>query len=278
MNKLLNESTSGFCRDLMRLKLNYGIRENRDWSSMNRYKLLFIPSSEIMAERDQQAIVDLAKEGVTIIMCGVMPKLNENFKDCQIIAKHFRIKSTVTDGIGTVSHKQGDFPAYVYAHLRTTDDSKVKTIVKEGSKPVGLCSSRFKGSFYFFSFDIASGGNHKKLNFLESILSGENQQSFLYCSDPSVDISFQMGVKNGLLLIVAPPPGDLSSEYESGQRQVIIKADLREAGMKSPNLRLTDLFADEEATPIRTTSKDLQNGMAIDLAFPDGIVYLVQKR
>ncbi|MDF1544719.1 MAG: beta-galactosidase [bacterium] len=278
MNKLLTESTTGFCRDLMRLKLNYGIRENRDWSTMAVYKLLFIPSSEIMAEKDQQAIVDLAKEGVAIVMCGVMPKFNENLKDCQIIAKHFRIKSTITDSIGTVTHKQGDFPAYVYAHLRTTDDSKVKTIIKEGAKPVGLCSSRYKGNFYFFSFDIASGGNHKKLNFLESILSGESQQPYLYCSDPSVDISFQMGEKNGLLLIVAPPPGELSSEYESGQRQVIVKADLKNAGMKSPNLKLTDLFGDEEATPLRTTNKELQNGIAIDLAFPDGIAYLVQKR
>ena len=278
MDKLLHESTGGFCRDLMRLKLNFGVRENRDWTSMKNYKLLFVPSSEVMSAVDQEAIVELVKEGVAVVMCGVVPRLDENFKDCQILAKHFRLKSTVTDTIGTVTHKQGEFPAYIYASLRTTDDSKTKTLVKEGTKTVGVCSSRFKGRFYFFSFDVASGGNHQKLTFLESILAEENQKSFLYCSDPSVDISFQMGEKNGLLLIVAPPPGELSSEYEADRRQVIIKADLKQAGMKSPNLKLTDLFGDEEAVPLKTTAKELHNGMAIDLSFPDGIAWLVQKR
>lgn len=278
MEKLLNESTSGFCRDLMRLKLNFGVRENRKWETMKNYKLLFVPSAEIMSEHDQQWIVDLVKEGVTVVMCGVMPKYDENLKDCQVLAKHFRLKSTVTDSIGTVAHKGGDFPAYIYANLRTTDDSRTKTLVKEGTKSVGVCSSRFKGRLYFFSFDMASGGNHQKLSFMESVLAEENLKSHLYCSDPSVDISFHMGDKNGLLLVVAPPPGELSSEYEAGRRQVIIKADLKAFGIKSPNLKLTDLFGDEEATPLKTTSNELQNGMAIDMDFPSGIVWLVQKK
>ncbi|MCX6835279.1 MAG: beta-galactosidase, partial [candidate division Zixibacteria bacterium] len=99
--RLLNETASGFCRDLMRLRLDYGIRENRDYSTLKQYTTIFVPSAEVMPEKDQEAIVDLAKAGVTIIMCGLMPKYDENFRECQILAKHFRIQTTVDQSVET---------------------------------------------------------------------------------------------------------------------------------------------------------------------------------
>jgi len=279
MKKLLDESTVGICRDLMRLKLNYGIRENREWESLSDYRLVFMPSAEVMSEKDQQAIVDLVKSGTTVIMCGIMPKYNEQFKDCQILANHFRIKSSVECRIGTVTHKTGSFPAHIYGNIRTTDDSKTKKLVKADSKLVGVCSSRFSGDLYFFSFDVASGGNHKKLTYFESILTAQEISSYLYCSDPSVDVSFQMSDKKGLLSIVAPPPGELSDGLESGAREVIIKADLKLAGMKAAKLKLTNMFDDpEESTPLKILSKELKAGIPLDIQFPDGMVFLVERR
>jgi hypothetical protein len=102
--------------------------------------------------------------------------------------------------------------------------------------------------------------------------------SYLYCSDPSVDISFQMGEKTGLLFLVAPPPGELSDGYEAASKQVIVKADLRQAGFKSPKVRLANLFDEEEVQPIKTTLKELKDGIALDIQFPDGIIYQVSKR
>jgi len=277
--RLMNESTVGFCRDLMRLKLNFGVRENRNWDTMGDYKMLYIPSTEVMAERDQEAIVELVKNGQTVVMCGLMPKYDENFKDCKILSNHFRIKTTVDSRIGTVDYKDGNFPSYIYGAIRTTDDSKTKKTVKCGDKVVGVTSSRFKGNFCFFSFDVASGGHHKKLAFIESILASEKITSNLFCSDPSVDVSFQMGPKRGLLFIVAPPPGELSDGFEASDKEIIIRADLKQMGMKAVKLKLTDLFGDpEEPTVIKTTAKDLAEGISMKISFPDGLVYLVEKR
>lgn len=278
MKRLLDDSAVGFCRDLMRLKLDYAVRENRDWESLQQYRLLFIPTSEVMAEREQEAIVELVKGGSTIILCGLMPKYNEHFKDCQILANHFRIKTTSDYHIGSIEHKTGGFPTYIYGSIRSTDDSKVRRLVKSGAKVTGVCSSRFKGNLYLFSFDVASGGNHQKLAFVESVLEAESLRSYLYCTDPSVDISFQMGDKRGLLFLVAPPPGELSDGIEAQEKEIIIQADVKLAGMKAPRLRLTDLFGGEEATPIRITSKELKAGIPIKMTFPGGAIFVVDKR
>ena len=278
--RLMLESTVGFCRDLMRLKINFGVRENRDWETMKKYRILFIPSTEIMAERDQEAIVELVKNGATVIMCGLMPKYDENFKDCKILSNHFRIKTTADCRIGTVDYKDGaSFPSYIYGSIRAPEDTKTKKIVKCGAKVVGVTSSRFKGNLCFFSFDVASGGHHKKLAFIESILENEKLVSHLYCGDPAVDVSFQMGPKKGLLFIVAPPPGELSDGYEASRKEVIVQADLRKLGMKSVKLKLTDMFSHpEEPKVLKTTAKELAEGIPMEISFPDGLIYLVEKR
>jgi len=278
LGRLLDESAGGFCRDLMRLKFNFGIRENQDYESLKQYKLLFIPCAEIMSRRDQEAIVELVKAGVTVIACGLMPRYDENLKDCQILANSFRIKTTVDYRIGTVSHKRGEFPTHIFGSIRSTDDSKVRKIVKSGTKLIGVSSSRFKGNFYFFTFDIASGGNHKKLSFVETILSAEKISSYLYCSDTSIDVSFQLGEKRGLLFVVAPPPGELSDGLEATKKEIIIRANLKKAGFKAPRLKLTDLFGGEEAEPLKMTAKELEDGIALNINVPDGIVFLVERR
>lgn len=282
LKRLLDDSTIGFCRDLMRMKFNWGVRENKNWESMAKYKMLFIPTAEVMSERDQEAIVELIKGGVNVILCGLMPKYNENFKDCQILGNHFRIKTTADYHIGTVTDKQLNFPTHLYGHIRSADDSKVKQIVKVGTKVVGAASSRYKGKLYVFTFDLASGGNHHKLMFIESILAAEGITSHLFCSDPSVDVAFHMGDKKGLLYIVAPPAGALSDGFESGTRDIIIKADLRELGLKAPKLKLINLFdardVEEEVKPIKTTSKELREGIQFSVSFPDGMIFEVSKR
>jgi len=276
--RLLNETTSGFCRDLTRLRLDYGIRENRDYSTMKQFQTVFIPSSEVMAEKDQEAIIELARAGATILMCGLMPKYNEDFRDCQILAKHFRIKTTVDHRVVTVTHKTGSFAGYAYGFIRTADDGRVRKLASAEGKVVGVCSTRFKGNLYFFSFDFASGGDHNRLAFVESILEATGNKSYLYCSDPSVNLTFQLGAKKGLLYIVAPPPGQLSDGLEAVSKEVIIRADLRQAGFSAAKIKLTNILENaEDVKPIRVTSKELRNGLVVPVQFPDGIIYRVEK-
>ena len=278
IERLLHQSGVGFCQDLMRLKLPFGIRENHRWDSMGQYKLVFVTTTEVMSETDQQALVDLAKGGTTLVLCGVMPKYDENFKDCQVLANHFRVKTTVDYRIGNVTHKTGSFPAYVYGSIRTTDEGRVKKIAQSGSKVVGVCSSRFKGNMYFFSFDIGSGGNHQRLAFVESVLEGEKFTTSLYCDDPSVDISFHIGEKKGLLFVVVPPPGELSDGFEAKSKEIIIRGDLKKGGFTSARVKLTNILSEEENEVIKTTSQELSEGIPLNVNFPDGMIFLVEKR
>ncbi len=278
LKQLLDESTVGFCRDLARLKLNFGVREMRDMESLNKYKLVFMPVAEMMPEKEQEGIVELAKAGVNLVLCGLMPRFDENMHDCQVLANHFRIKTTLEHGIAEISHKGGTFTSYVYGSIRSTDDSKVKKLVKAGTSLVGVSSTRFKGTLHFFSFDIASGGHHHKLAFIESILSGAGHNSYLYCSDPSVDMSFMCNDKRGLLFVVVPPPGELSDGFEAGKKHVIIKADLKEVGFKATNLKLVDIFGSESSEAIKVTAKELQDGIGLDVGFPDGKIFVVEKK
>lgn len=280
VGSLMDNSALGFCRDLMRLKINYGIREFRDFDTMGHYKFIFVPSTEIMAEKDQEALVELVKSGVTVVLCGVMPRYDEDFKDCQVLANHFRIKTTTDYRIGTVDSKNGiSFPSYIYASLRTTDDAKVKKLASSNNKAVAMCSSRFKGSFYVFGFDFASGGHHHKMAHLEEILKQHNIESAAFCSDPSVDISCQMGPKKGLLFVVVPPPGQLSDGMDISSREIIIQIDLRKYGFTSARVKLTNILEDpEETTPIKTTAKDLRDGIPFRVNYPDGMIFLVEKR
>jgi len=278
IRRLLDDSTVGFCRDMMRLKMNWGVRENRDWSTMDKYKLLFVPSTEVMSEHDQEQIVNLVKDGMVVILCGLMPKYDENFKDCQILANHFRMKTTCDYGISTIEHKYGDFPSYSYGYIRGNDDSKTKSLVKSGKKTVGAVSSRYKGKLYLFTYDIASGGHHHKLMLTESTLEGEGLSPALHCSDPSIDISVQMGEKKGLMFIVAPPAGELSDSYEATRKDIIIRADLKKYGFRSARVKLTRLFEGEETEPIKTTSKELSDGIQLSVNIPDGVILLLEKR
>ena len=278
VGRLLHDTTAGLGRDLTRLRLVYGIRENRDYSTFKDYEVVIVPSTEVMSEVDQEALVEVAKAGKTIIMCGLVPRFDENFKDCQVLAKHFRLKTTADYRVAEIAYKGGSSTSYIYGHIRDSDDSRTKKLAQVDGKLVGICSNRFKGNLYLFTFDVASGGDHHKLAFVESILHAAGQVSGAYCSDPSVNVVFHAGPKVSLLYIVAPPPGELSDGLEAAEKEVIVQLDLRKFGFTAAQVKLTDLLAGEQAVPIKTTAKDLRAGIPLRLHFPDGYIFLVQKR
>jgi len=80
------------------------------------------------------------------------------------------------------------------------------------------------------------------------------------------------------LIVTAPPPGELSDGFESPRKEIIVRADLRPAGFSAARLKLTNILEGEEAEPIKTTAKELRVGIPLDIEFPDGKVFLVEKR
>lgn len=278
LNRLLQESTIGFCRDLVRLKIPYAVRESRDFDELKRYKLLFAPCAEIMAEADQTLLVELAKAGVSIVLCGLLPQYDEEFRPCSILANHLKMKTTAEDSIGLVASKSATFPARLYGSIRATDEAKTKKLASIGAKVVAVSSNRFKGSVYFFSFDFASGGNHQRLAFTESFLAGEKIETAYYSSDPSVDLAFQKSANKALLAIVAPPAGELGSAVDSGQREIIVQVDLKKLGFAATNIKLTNIFDGEGAVALKSSAKELAEGMSLTMNYPDGCLFLIEKR
>ncbi len=281
MGQLLTDTAGGFCRDLKRLKLEYDIRETLDPDKLKKYSLVFIPSAEFMPEAMQEGIVELLKKGINVILCGLLPRFDENFHDCQVLSKFLRIKTTLGIGIDFIKHKMngggGQFTAGLYGHILTTD-AKVKKLAAVKKKTVGVDSSKYKGTLYLFSFEIGSSGDHNKMTFLESLLAENNLIPYMHCSDPSLDMAVHTLDKKAILFLVAPPPGELPSIADTSEREVIVRIDLRRAGVSSARLKITDLLAGEEAKPLKVTSENLRRGIPMRINYPDGRMFLLEKQ
>jgi beta-galactosidase len=278
IESLLTDSATGFCRDLARLKIDYDIRETFDPEALAKYDLVFIPMAEFMPAAQQQAIIELLKKGVNVIACGLMPKYDEQFRECQVLSQQLgRIKTSLGNGIETVKLKSGQFTSQIYGHILTTD-SKVKRLATANKKTVGVASSRYKGVFYLFSFNLASGGDHAKMTYFESLMAENELASYLYCSDPSIDMEINKGEKRAVLYMVCPPPGELSSLSDTSSREVIIRVDLRKVGISSAKVKVTDLLAGETVPPLKVTADNLRRGMAVKVDFPDGRIFLIEPK
>ncbi|MCK5126005.1 MAG: beta-galactosidase [candidate division Zixibacteria bacterium] len=284
MHRLLHETFNGVCRDFGRLCFDHGVGDISQPDRLMKYKTVFIPVAEFMSKEAQEAIVSLAESGINVIMTGLMPKYDENGKDNTTLARKMHIKTTIAEGIGEVEFdKSQTFVSYLYGTIRTTD-TKVKKIATVKGKPVGVVSSRFKGKVFFFSFDLASGGDFHKLHFLESMLKTAKLSTSAYVSDPNVDVVIQKNDKTIVIFLLAPPPGDLSEATDIRTKEILLKVDLRQLGFKGNKIKLYDQFANNDAEepadrdkPLSTTVDELKNGISMNIAFPEGKMFLVSK-
>jgi beta-galactosidase len=278
VESLLIDSVNGFCRDLMRLKLDYDIKETINPDELKAYNLVFIPTVEFMPESQQDAIIELLKKGVNVILCGLMPKYDDEFHDCRILSRHLRIKTSLGASIDTVKMaKLTQFTSSIYGNILSTDN-KVKKLATANKKAVGVASSKYKGNLYLFTFSMGSNSDHNKLQFLESILTDNKISSNIYCSDPSIDMNLQKIGKKAVLFMVAPPSGELTSIADTSGREVIVRVDLRKIGIVSPRLKITNLMEGEEAESVNITSDSIKRGIPIKVNFPDGYIFLIERR
>lgn len=275
--RLVNESLPNLCRDLSRLKLDFNVCDSSAIASLTDYKLVIIASGEFMAESEQQAIVDLYKAGVSVVLFGSMPKYGEDMKACAILSNFLKVKSVAVNSIKKVELKTDSFSAYVYSSLKSAD-SRVKKIATADKNTVGLTAARKNCSISFFGFDISSGFDHHKLLFLESFFESAGITPFVYCSDPLVDAYVQSAAQKVMVFLIAPPTGELGDRIETSQREIFLKVDLKALGFKSPNIKINDLFADEETPPLKSTSAALAEGISLKLDFPEGKALLIERR
>ncbi|MCH7879579.1 MAG: beta-galactosidase [candidate division Zixibacteria bacterium] len=277
ISRLVNESLPNLCRDLSRLKLDFDICDSSEIGSLENYKLVIIPSGEFMAESEQQAIVDLYKSGVSVTLFGSMPKYDESMKACAVLSNFLKIRSAAVNSIRTIQLKTDSFSAYVYSNLKQAD-SRSKIIATADKNPVGLTSAKKNCAISFFGFDISSGFDHHKLLFLESFFKNAGITPIVYCSDPLVDAYVQSAAQKIMVFLIAPPTGELGDRVETSRREIFLKVNLRALGFKSPNIKINDLFADEETPPLKSTTAALAEGISLELNFPEGKALLIERR
>lgn len=276
-SRILHETYNGVCRDFDRLGVDFGVGDIAAPERLEKFKTLFIPVAEVMSETAQQNIVDLAEKGVNIILVGLMPKYNEQGRECSILSKALRIRTTAAAEVVEVKCAKGNsFIAYQYGVIRSKD-AKVKQLADAKGKRVGVVSTRLKGKVFVYSFDIASSGDFRKLAHVESILSEAKIATPVYVSDPNIQVILQHSDNAFVIFVLAPPPGELDDATDIRHKEILLRIDLRKAGFRGTKIKLSDQFADEEATPIKTTVDELKNGIALDINFPDGKILLVEK-
>jgi beta-galactosidase len=277
IKRLLRETFNGLCRDFSRLGFDFGVGDIDSPEKLEKFKTVFIPVGEVMSAEAQNNIVGLAEKGVNVILSGLLPKYDNNGRENSTLSKKLRIRTTPGDGIVEVDcGRSGRFTTYQYGTVRTTD-AKVKKVATAKGKPVGVVSTRFKGKVFVFSYDLASGGDYRKLTYLEQVLSEAKLSTPVYISDPNIEVILLKGEKAFVIFVLAPPAGELGDATDLRFKQILLKVDLRKAGFKGTKIKLVDQFADEEDPPIKTTVDELKNGIAFDIGFPDGKIFTVEK-
>ncbi len=278
ISRLTYASFNGICRDFSRLRFDFGVGDIDYPEKLMKFKTVMVAVAEVMSPKAQENIIGLIEKGINVILIGLLPRYDENGRDTAILSRVLHMKTNQGEGIGEVEcDRKSRFASYLYGTIRTVD-SKVKRLATVKGRLVGAVSNRFKGKVFLFTFDLASGGDFRKLLYLESVLAETKSTPAVYVSDINVEVIIQKTEKVFVIFLLAPPPGELSDTTDIRTKQILLKVDLRKLGFKGTRIKLVNQFADEEAEPIKTSVDELKNGILIDVEFPDGKILLVEKK
>lgn len=271
IENLLYSTLPGIGRDLDRLKIDYEIPELTSRGSLGKYKTLIIPVSEYMDIAEQELLVEKIKEGVNMIFVGLMPRYDTTGSTCNILSTFLRLKSSSSFEVAEVKYNDSAFPTLLYGTLSSTD-SQMKTTAKAGKSVVAVKSNKYKGLLAFVSFDLSTQYYHTKMSFLESLLSECGVTPFIYTSNPDVRAIVRTDKKRALLYVLYSRPQLPFKKIERHPLQVAIKVDLKQIGIKTAKLRMTELFTGEKDV---LTSKRLSTGIITELRSLDSRVWLI---
>jgi hypothetical protein len=256
-------------RDLDRIKQDFVIPDLDNPVSFEKLKHVLVPVSEIMDSEKQEFLLEKAKEGVNLILIGLMPKYDADLSTCQILANAIHCKTQPLGKIGNVSTSNDQFPGYIYGSITCTE-KKSKKLATYAGKTVGVKINRFKGSIVLLSFDCSSQGNHAKINFLRNVLSDLNLTFRITTSHPNVRAFVHKGEKSGMFYLLNSSPSQPFRRSKPAATKVVVQVDLKGLGYRGSKVNLVDVFTDEE---IITTADELREGLYFSLGNLDSRAY-----
>ncbi|KPL03994.1 MAG: hypothetical protein AMJ90_02490 [candidate division Zixibacteria bacterium SM23_73_2] len=267
VNILLKKTHRGLSQDLDDLKLDYCISDLWLEESSDKSRILFVPCAEFMDEGTQNKIVEITKEGKTIILFGLLPKLDDKMRRCDALSRALNAKTKEKLAIEEIDAFGQRFDALSFGYINAS--TRAQVVAKAFGKKVGVRIKLGKGEVWLFTFDIASFRNHRKLTFLEEVLKKTKVETLAWCSVPDIDLSVHKNDKSVVLYL-------LNTKISSNQRtSFILKLFSRKLGIKGKRIRLVDPL---ENKVIKTSSKELKNGILMTLDDGDSRMYLVEGR
>jgi beta-galactosidase len=273
LKPLLSKTHKGLSRDLMSLRLDYGMPDLWLEESLQGFPVLLVPCAEFMDEKTQQLLVNLVKEGTTLILFGLLPRLDLRMRPCKVLADALRLQTKAQSQVGNVKALDQEFTAPVYGYIRGAKRSGV--LAKSQDRTLGAVTKLGQGRVFLFTFDISAQLYHPKLSFLENVLSQSGAESQVYCDDPEVELSFQSTETHNVLLLVDTRQPCPSSPDDGSRRQTVLRFDPRKLGIRGSRLRMTDLLGDEVT---KTSSQALRNGILLSLEPQASRMYLIEAK
>jgi beta-galactosidase len=273
LKPLLSKTHKGLSRDLLNLRLDYGMPDLWLEKSLEGFPVLLVACAEFMDEKTQQLLANLVREGITLIVCGLLPRLDLRMRPCRVLTDALRLQTKAQSQVANVKASDQEFAAPVYGYIRGAKRSGI--LAKSQDRAVGAVSKLGKGRVFLFTFDLSAQLCLPKLSFLENVLSQSGVESGIYCDDPQVELSLQSTETQHVLFLIDTSEPCPSSLDPQSRKQIVLKFDPRKLGIRGSALRLTDLLGEEI---IKTSSSALRTGILLNLEPQASRMYLIEAK
>lgn len=277
INDITNQTFANLFADLSGMNFDYDIYDldsfDENWrlENLKENKILFVPCGDYMSEQLQKKLIELISDGLIVVFVGMIPKYDLQFKASKTLAKHLGMQTKLAYGPATITTDNHSFKSLVYGHILGKGSAKV--IARNGTKIVGLSKKLGKGKFYYFTYDIAAGGEPGRLCFLKEILKESEITTLLSCSEPHVEAAIRTNDKGAVLYLINSGSVHRS---DSGIKKVVVAADLAQLGFRQAKITLHDIFDLEKK--IKTTSQEFREGLIFEMGHLDARVYWIPKK
>ncbi len=277
ISDLVDQTFSNILADLSGLNYDYNIYDldslDESWHAedFSETKLMFVPCAEYMSDHLQKKLLDLVNDGMIIVFIGLLPRFNLQFKSSRILAKGLGIQTRAGYSPGFIEANNHSFRSIIYGTIQGKDSTKV--IAKAGPKIVGVSRKLGKGKSYFFSYDIAAGGEPGRLCFLKDILMENEITTAINCSESDIDVVIKTNDKGAALFLMNAGSGQL---IRHKRKKVVVSVDLSQCGIRQAKIVLHDIFDMENV--IKTTSQELRDGLIFEMDYLDARVFWIPKK
>jgi hypothetical protein len=268
---LVAQTLNPLGQDLMNLKYDYSVVDLDSENPLDDKELYFIATAEYMSERAQRLIVEAVEKGKTVVLTGVLPKLDEKFKPCRILAKGLGLNTTVDWSPCNVSWDRVTIRSIRYGYI--SSDSGSKVIAKAGAKTLGVYKKIGSGGVYLFTFDISPKFDPTKLILLQSVFNSAKITSPVSTSDPKVDLVAQVNDK-GVILYLVNTDTTFTDPSSTFAKKVVVAVDLPALGIRSAKIKMHDVL-DEQV--IMATSKELREGIVFPVRYHEARIFFIPR-